>query len=139
MTLRLFTVTSNQYALDSFSLCDLTSEQANILFDENGIPKLADFGLFRIIDKNATHPMSRHNGRTTLYASPELESMVATDNLRITTAIDIYAFGSVIYEVCQGYDLVIWRNVVKISSRYLQVFSQRQRYWNANLQLNMGK
>ncbi|MGI8640590.1 MAG: serine/threonine protein kinase [Pyrinomonadaceae bacterium] len=72
---------------------------SNILITKNGVPKLLDFGLAKILDTNYSEADSAQTetafpGMTPAYASPE--------QLRgqpITTASDIYSLGIVLYEL----------------------------------------
>jgi serine/threonine protein kinase len=75
--------------------------QANILVDHDGVAKLCDFGLVRLIDWGGAKGMtttSPHTG-TALYRAPEL---VITDNNRHPVATlegDMYSVGSIMLEV----------------------------------------
>ena len=80
--------------------------QANILIDETGHARLADFGLLAIIWNGTSHTSSSllTQGGTVQWMSPELfypEKFGLKDS-RPTKHSDCYAFGMVIYEVLSG-------------------------------------
>jgi serine/threonine protein kinase len=80
--------------------------KVNILIDETGHARLADFGLLAIISDATSHvssSLSTHGG-TCRWMSPELlcpEKFGLEDN-RPTESSDCYALGMVIYEVLSG-------------------------------------
>ena len=75
---------------------------SNILVENNGEPKLLDFGLAKILDENSTDPASENTATaframTPAYASPE-----QMRGERVTTASDIYSLGLIFYELLTG-------------------------------------
>ena len=74
---------------------------ANILVSADGVPKLLDFGVAKILDPwragliEATHSLL--NPMTPGYASPE-----QARGEKLTTASDIYSLGVVLYELLTG-------------------------------------
>ena len=82
------------------------SVKANILIDETGHARLADFGLLAIIS-DATGPASSSpsaHGGTFRWMSPELfyPRDFGLEDSRRTKCSDCYALGMVIYEVLSG-------------------------------------
>lgn len=80
--------------------CDL--KPANILIDERGLPRLLDFGIARLLEDEpagATPVATRTIARvlTPEYASPEQLAGAA-----VTTALDVYSLGVVLYELSTG-------------------------------------
>ncbi len=72
---------------------------ANILLTQDGLPKVADFGLAKILgeDHGATHTGAVIG--TASYMAPEQ----ATGKIRdIGPAVDIYALGAILYELLTG-------------------------------------
>src|SRR6266852_4390701 len=74
----------------------------NILVDENGQPKILDFGLARVTDSDAQATRQTDIGQllgTLAYMSPE---QVLADPLALDTRSDVYALGVVLYELLAG-------------------------------------
>jgi serine/threonine protein kinase len=85
---------------------NMSSTKANILIDDSGRARIADFGLVTFISDpaNTTAPSSTTNGGTTRWMSPELlhpEKFGFKDTQR-TRESDCYALGMVVLEVLTG-------------------------------------
>lgn len=75
--------------------CDMKPE--NILLDDNMEPKIADFGLAKLLNRGASNiNVSRIRG-TRGYLAPEWVS-----SLPITAKVDVYSFGVVLLELLKG-------------------------------------
>ncbi|KAF9784796.1 kinase-like domain-containing protein [Thelephora terrestris] len=75
---------------------------ANILVDDDGIARLADFGLMTILIENSTFPLSAtavSSVGTVCWMSPEL---LIGEGSTPTRQSDCYALGMVVYEVLTG-------------------------------------
>ena len=71
---------------------------ANILFDEDGNPRVGDFGLARPIEGGHSAVRSGLLVGTPMYMAPEQ----AKRRPALTTAVDIYGLGAVLYELIAG-------------------------------------
>ncbi len=70
---------------------------SNILVTPDGVPKLLDFGIARVINAGESARASAHGALTPGYAAPEQLEGRAT-----TTASDVYSLGVVLYELLAG-------------------------------------
>jgi serine/threonine-protein kinase len=69
----------------------------NILLDERGSPKLADFGIARALDGTTSPGRAASYLRTAAYSSPE-----QLRGERLTPKSDIYSFGATLYHAAVG-------------------------------------
>lgn len=74
--------------------CDIKPQ--NILLDMNFCPKVADFGLAKLVDRDHSFAFSTIRG-TRGYLAPEWAM-----NLPITSKVDVYSFGIVLLEIVTG-------------------------------------
>jgi len=70
---------------------------SNILVDQDGEPKLLDFGLAKVFEPDAATTQTEMRAFTPAYASPE-----QILGRHITTSSDIYSLGVVLYELLTG-------------------------------------
>ena len=69
----------------------------NILLDERGSPKLADFGIARALDGTTSHNRAGSYLGTAAYSSPE-----QLRGERVTPRSDVYSFGATLYHAAVG-------------------------------------
>lgn len=71
---------------------------ANILVDRTGSPKLLDFGIAKLLGANA----APSNGQTEVMFTADYASPEQLHGQPVTTATDVYALGTILYELIAG-------------------------------------
>lgn len=94
---------------------------ANILVDENGRPRILDFGVARITDADLQATLETNTGQlvgTLAYMSPE---QVQGDTGAIDERTDVYALGVIAYELLTGQiPLGVGRMLIHEAARAIQ-------------------
>lgn len=85
--------------------------------------KIADFGLAHIIDKTTKKAHMKLAAGTLSYLAPEIKN-----DSYITTAVDIWSFGIMIYEMCVGYRPTDWGGY-----KYGKNFKVMYRKWSNSI------
>ena len=75
---------------------------ANILVDRDGVPKLLDFGIAKLLDPENASSARGETGAFARVMTPDYASPEQILGRPITTAADIYALGVVLYELLTG-------------------------------------
>ncbi len=72
---------------------------ANVVLTEEGVPKVTDFGLAKLMEREAGLTRTGDIMGTPSYMAPEQASGTPAD---VTAAADIYALGAILYEMLTG-------------------------------------
>lgn len=70
----------------------------NILFDSDGVPYVADFGLAKLVEHDSGLTQTGTFLGTPSYMAPEQ----ARDGAQVTTAADVYGLGAILYHLLAG-------------------------------------
>lgn len=79
----------------------------NVLLDADDEPYVADFGIAKIADSQTTSTASTLTLGTPAYMAPELINGALGE---ITTAVDIYGLGAILYELLAGTPPIVGRS-----------------------------
>jgi eukaryotic-like serine/threonine-protein kinase len=72
---------------------------ANVVVTEDGVPKITDFGLAKLLEQTGSPSIAGAIVGTPSYMAPEL---ARGDPNEVTAAVDIYALGAILYEMLTG-------------------------------------
>jgi tetratricopeptide (TPR) repeat protein len=72
---------------------------ANVVLTEDGVPKITDFGVAKLLEEDHAHSLTGMILGTPSYMAPEL---ARGDRGNVTPAVDIYSLGAVLYECLTG-------------------------------------
>ncbi|MBK7641432.1 MAG: serine/threonine protein kinase [Planctomycetes bacterium] len=80
--------------------CDL--KPANILIDERGEPRLLDFGIARLLEEGPSEQPAAAARTIAKVLTPEYASPEQLAGGALTTALDVYSLGVILYELATG-------------------------------------
>ncbi len=72
---------------------------SNILVTANGVPKLLDFGIAKLLDRSTTGPEAEMTQPADRMLTPDYASPEQLLGMNITTAADVYSLGVLLYEL----------------------------------------
>lgn len=75
---------------------------SNILIDEHGLPRLLDFGIARLLEDDDGKPTPAATRTVARILTPEYASPEQLAGGRVTTALDVYSLGVILYELLTG-------------------------------------
>lgn len=75
---------------------------SNILVTADGVPKLLDFGIAKLLGPNWNGETSEHTASIVRLMTPEYASPEQFRGLAITTSTDVYSLGLVLYQLLSG-------------------------------------
>jgi eukaryotic-like serine/threonine-protein kinase len=74
----------------------------NILVTRDGLPKLVDFGIAKLLDTSQSSEAVTRTSTAMRLMTPDYASPEQVRGLPITTATDVYSLGAVLYEMLTG-------------------------------------
>jgi hypothetical protein len=81
--------------------CDMKPE--NILLDKDLEPKITDFGLSKLLNRDGSHAILTRIRGTRGYMAPEWVT-----NLPVTEKVDVYSYGVILLELVKGIRISEW-------------------------------
>ena len=107
----------------------------NVLLDTNGEPHLTDFGLARLVETESTVTRTTDVLGTPSYMAPEQAS---GNNAAVTNATDIYALGTVLYQLITGNPPFVGRSAYETVRLVLETEARQPRLINPKVDRDLS-
>src|SRR5438309_1000348 len=107
----------------------------NVLLDSNGEPHLTDFGLARLVETESTVTRTTDVLGTPSYMAPEQAS---GNNAAVTSATDIYALGTVLYQLLTGSPPFMGRSTYETVRLLLETDARQPRLMNPKVDRDLS-
>jgi TolB-like protein/Tfp pilus assembly protein PilF/predicted Ser/Thr protein kinase len=107
----------------------------NILLDANGEPHLTDFGLARLVESESTVTRTLEVLGTPSYMAPE---QAAGNNVKLTSATDVYGLGAVLYQLLTGHPPFAGGTTYETIKLLLETEPRPPRLWNPKLDRDLS-
>jgi TolB-like protein/Tfp pilus assembly protein PilF/predicted Ser/Thr protein kinase len=102
----------------------------NILLDENGEPRLTDFGLAQLVEAESTVTGTMEVMGTPSYMAPE---QAAGEHTKLSSATDVYGLGAVLYQLLTGHPPFAGGTTHETIRLLLDTEPRQPRLWNRNI------
>jgi TolB-like protein/Flp pilus assembly protein TadD/predicted Ser/Thr protein kinase len=107
----------------------------NILLDAKGEPLLTDFGLARLVETESTVTRTVEVLGTPSYMAPE---QAAGDNIKLTSATDVYGLGAVLYQLLTGHPPFAGGTTYETIKLLLETEPRSPRLWNPKVDRDLS-
>src|SRR6266496_1218062 len=107
----------------------------NILLDAKGEPQLTDFGLARLVETESTVTRTLEVLGTPSYMAPE---QAAGTNAKLTSAIDVYGLGAVLYQLLTGHPPFAGGTTYETIKLLLETNPRQPRLWNPKIDRDLS-
>ena len=107
----------------------------NILLDANGEPHLTDFGLARLVESESTVTRTLEVLGTPSYMAPE---QAAGNNVKLTSATDVYGLGAVLYQLLTGHPPFAGGTTYETIKLLLETEPRPPRLWNPKVDRDLS-
>src|SRR5215510_834682 len=107
----------------------------NILLDANGEPHLTDFGLARLVESESTVTRTVEVLGSPSYMAPE---QAAGNNIKLTSATDVYGLGAVLYQLLTGHAPFAAGTTYETIKLLLETEPRPPRLWNPKVDRDLS-
>ena len=107
----------------------------NILLDVKGEPHLTDFGLARLVESESTITRTLEVLGTPSYMAPE---QAAGNNIKLTSATDVYGVGAVLYQLLTGHPPFAGGTTYETIKLLIETEPRPPRLWNSKVDRDLS-